>query len=413
MKKQPSRKSEFALILATRPFLFLWLAQITSQLAFNMMNFILILLVFERTSSSTAVSALVVSFTLPALIFGMLAGAYVDRRNKKTILLLTNISRAIFTVLFIFGQQNLPLVFLLSFLIAGATQFFIPAEASTIPRVVGNKLLLSANSLFTLTLYGSILVGYIAAGPILKLLSFTNAFLFSAMLYFLAGFFVSFLPTLGKEKDVAVRDFIREDGISRALNEIKIVYQLVKKARNILFAIIFLTISQGIIMVLATILPGFAKTILKIETTDISLFILAPATLGMIVGAALLVRFGKRIRKSWLVSLGLIFSGIILFFLPRLPQGALYMVVLLLFLLGVANSFVVVVSNVTLQKDTASEMVGRVYGVFVALSATVAFLPVILVGGLADLLGVKTVLTIISLAIIFFGLLKASKDYAF
>ncbi len=60
-------------ILLRRPFLFLWLAQIASQLAFNMMNFVLILFVFERTSSNTAVSGIVIAFTLPALFFGMLA----------------------------------------------------------------------------------------------------------------------------------------------------------------------------------------------------------------------------------------------------------------------------------------------------------------------------------------------------
>ncbi|MBI1919110.1 MFS transporter [Candidatus Microgenomates bacterium] len=412
-KKISSQKSEFSQILSTRPFLFLWLAQIFSQLAFNMVNFILILQVFELTSSNTVVSGLVVSFTLPAIIFGLLAGAYVDKRNKKAILLLTNIARAVLTILFMSGQQNLWAIFLLSFLIAGATQFFIPAEASSIPRVVGEKLLLSANSLFTLTLYASILVGYIVAGPVLKLLGFNNAFLFSGMLYFIAAFFVSFLPSLGKERDVQVNDFLRNDTLGRVIIEVRTVYKLIKKAKKILFAIAFLTVSQVIVVVLATILPGFAKTILGIGVTDISLVILAPATLGMIIGSIFLVRFGKNWRPNLLVNAGIIVSGIILFLLPRLGGDLLFLVIFLLFLLGLANALVVVVSNATLQTDTASEMLGKVYGVFVALSAAVAFLPIILAGGLADLLGIKTVFTIISLSIIALGLYKGYRDYAF
>ncbi|MBI3092680.1 MAG: MFS transporter, partial [Candidatus Levybacteria bacterium] len=81
-------------VLSIRPFFFLFLSEIFSQIAMNMTNFILIIVAFELTKSNTAVSLIVLSFTVPTIIFGILAGVYVDRWNKKQVLFLTNIIRA-------------------------------------------------------------------------------------------------------------------------------------------------------------------------------------------------------------------------------------------------------------------------------------------------------------------------------
>lgn len=135
--------------LLNKPFILLWLAQVSSQLAFNMLNFIFIIFAYEKTLSNTAVSGIVISFTLPALFFGMLAGVYVDRRNKKSVLLFSNLLRGLLTLALYFTKDVLFSVFLISFLTSGITQFFIPAEAATIPRLVGKKRLVGANSLFT------------------------------------------------------------------------------------------------------------------------------------------------------------------------------------------------------------------------------------------------------------------------
>lgn len=404
------------------PFLFLWLAQIFSQLVFNMVNFVLLILVFEQTSKNTAVAGLVFSFTLPALLFGMLAGVYVDRRDKKNILLLTNIVRAFLVILLFFVKENIFLIFVLSFFISTATQFFVPAEASSIPRIVGKNLLITANSLFTITLYSSIFAGYLMAGPALKFLGFGNTFLLSSALYFLAAFFITLLPSLGKEKTVAIGDLLSNGAVEKAVIKIREVYKLMLKIRNIFFAIIFLTISQGLITVLGTLLPGYAKTVLGIEPTDISLIILAPATLGMIIGSIFLVNFGKKLPGKTLANVGILVSGIILLILSGISRftspskifelDIIHLVVILLFIAGLANAMIVVISNTTIQSDTEEHMVGGVYGVVVALSAALALFPVIVAGGVADILGVRTVLTIIGILIVLFGIFKTFKDYA-
>lgn len=399
------------------PFLLLWLAQITSQLAFNMLNFILIILVYEKTLSNTAVSGLIVSFTIPALLFGLLAGAYVDRRNKKSVLLITNISRAILAVLFYFTKDMLGMVYLLSFLTSVATQFFVPAEAASIPRLVGKGRLIRANSLFAITLYGSILVGYILAGPIIKILDIESAFLVGALFYFLASLFASVLPSMGSEKEMTVNDFLANGAIARAIIRIREAYELIRRVKNILTAILFLTLSQGVIIILATLLPGYATTVLGIQSSDISLIILIPAALGVVLGAIILTRLGRKVKRQLFVNTGIIFSGIILItlsYLSVLVSDVSLRIVLAmtnLFILGVVNAFIVVISNATLQ-GTNEHIIGRAYGVVVAASAGFSLFPVVLTGGLADIFGVKIVLVFIGILMLILGIGKSYRDYA-
>src|SRR5438034_788831 len=93
-------------VLTIKPFLNLWLAEIFSQIAMNMVNFILIILAFELTKSNTAVSGVVISYTIPAIIFGVIAGFFVDRWEKINVLFLTNIIRVFLLLLLAAFHSN-------------------------------------------------------------------------------------------------------------------------------------------------------------------------------------------------------------------------------------------------------------------------------------------------------------------
>ena len=87
-------------------FLKIWFAQIFSQLAANILNFALIIRVFDLSQNTSfaniAVSLLVLAFGVPSIIFAVLAGAYVDHMDRKKVLVITNILRALLVLLFLF-----------------------------------------------------------------------------------------------------------------------------------------------------------------------------------------------------------------------------------------------------------------------------------------------------------------------
>src|SRR3990167_9197011 len=182
-------------IARNRPFLLLWGAQILSQLAFNVLNFILLIRVFTLSSSSLAVSLLILSIGVPSLIFGLLAGVYVDRWNKKAVLVATNLLRAGAVLLYLpFLTDGLAWLYLITFGVASITQFFAPAEAATIPALVRGGARYTANSLFLFTLYGAFIIGYSIAGPIQHLLGETAPYYLAAGAYAIAAFLSFLLP---------------------------------------------------------------------------------------------------------------------------------------------------------------------------------------------------------------------------
>ncbi len=127
----------------------LWGAQLFSQLAANILNFALVIRVYDLAAgtryANVAVSLLILSFGIPSIFFAVFAGALTDHLDRKKVLVLTNILRAGLVLLFFFVEKNLIMVYGLIFVISTITQFFVPAEGSALPNVVEKRCLGSAN----------------------------------------------------------------------------------------------------------------------------------------------------------------------------------------------------------------------------------------------------------------------------
>lgn len=415
-------------VLGIRAFLLLWLGQIFSQISINMMNFVLILRTFQLTSSNTAVSGLVLSFSAPAVVVGLLAGVFVDRRDKKQILLLTNALRGLLVLLLIFFGQSVPLIYLIVFLVALVTLFFVPAEAYMIPRLVPKRLLLPANAVFTISLYASILIGYILAGPFLKILGPRYIFVFISLLFLLAAMFISFVGIKPDKRGVGIGiNHFSLRVVRRVSADLSEGFKLFRKSKNILESLLLLSFSQVIILILGALLPGYAKNLLAIEIEDLSFLLFAPAALGMVLGALIVGHIGNRFSRKNLITFGILVSGIIISILPfsnrlaskflilklnailpaTLEIDILQIVIFLAVILGIANAFITVCANTILQGETNEDLRGRVYGAFTSFSALLSVVPVLAAGGLADIFGVGKILTSIGMLIVFAGLYRS------
>lgn len=416
--------NRFIQALSIRPFLFLWLAEVFSQIAMNMFNFVLIIVAFKLSHSNTAVSGIILSFTLPAVVFGMLAGVFVDRWDKKAVLFSTNALRALLLLILTFWHNSLFGIYSISFLAAVLTQFFIPAETPMIPVLVKKELLLSANALFGMALYGSVLVAYALSGPVLLSSGDTYVFALLSLLFLLAAFFV----TLIKEprSHSAHTGFLSNIHTSEVVGDIKSAFAIMSKTKEIYNSLFLITLSQFIILVLAVLGPGYGIQILGIKVDEFPLLFVTPAAVGMVVGAIVVGNYFQYRNKYKIAAGGAIIAGISIMLLPYgskvaskglidllnaiLPFGGginiLHLMMVLAFVLGMSNAFVFVPSNTLLQEKTHEHYRGKVYGALNALVGLCSLVPVVLVGALADTFGVGRVLTGLGIVIASIGLLN-------
>lgn len=401
--------------LKNRSFFFLWLAEVFSQIAMNMMNFILLLVAFSLTNSNTAVSGIVLSFTIPAIFFGIIAGILVDRWNKKYVLFATNLIRAGLVLLLAFVHSNLFGLYTLTFIISIVTQFFIPAETPMIPLLVKKEQWLAANALFSIALYGSVMIAYALSGPFLILFAARNAFLILAGMYTLAALSVLFVRLATKAKKTEQAE---EKKVGMHI-ELKETFKLIIQVKNLSHAFFLLALAQILILIIAVVGPGFASHVLRISVDSFPLLFVTPAVIGMGVGTFLITNFFHHVSKQKSATIGLFLSALAIFLLPYgskvsshtfvyalnavlphfLQVNILHFMVVLAFLLGIANALIFVPSNTIIQEETSDEVRGKIYGALNTVVSLLSLLPVAIVGTLADIFGVATVLTIVSIGI--------------
>ncbi|MCL5113660.1 MAG: MFS transporter, partial [Patescibacteria group bacterium] len=344
---------------------------------------------------------------------------YVDRWNKKTVLFTTNLVRGFLLLPFLISNLHVSLVYILTFLIAVTTQFFLPAESAIIPSLVPKKLLFSANAVFSLGIYGTTLLGYILSGPVILLLGRTATFIFLAVLFFLSTVFIFFI-NIQKKKVSSVSDRV----VSSVIADAREIFSFINRVRKVMKALAMLTIAQAVIFMFAVLTPGYATTILKIQLESLSWILIAPAALGMGLGAIILGSVGKRFDRKWLSSIGFLITGVVFILFPfadkvsshgfvkvinsYLPHTLnitiLHIVVVMAAIIGLAISLVFITSNTIIQLETSESMRGRVYGFLNALIGAVSFLPVVMAGGLADLFGIARVITGFGIIMITLGI---------
>lgn len=407
-----------------RPFTFLFLSEILTQISVNIFNFLLIFIVFSLTNSNSAVAIAVLSFTLPAVFIGVIAGVYVDYWNKQKVLLFSNMVRALLLLTLIFFSSDLYALYLFSVLFTIATQFFIPAETPIIPVIVPKKYLYAANALFGLGVFGSILVAFIMSGPLLLYFG-KNVTLGILALLLLFSSLCVFLIRTPKSYDKKIRE--RTKSVQKAVRqEIIKALTIMRSTRNIHHSLLLLAVSQILVLIIAVLAPGYAHDVLAISVEAFPLQFIAPAALGVLAGAVILINFFEKADKNKVITTGIFLSGISLLLLPYgskiatrdivqtinsmlpgvLDITQLQIVALLAFLLGFANAFVFIPANTILQENTTDEIRGKVYGVLNTIVGIFSLFPVLIAGGLSDLIGVSYVIVGLGILLLLFGFSK-------
>src|ERR1700682_1443170 len=187
------RSVAFREVLAIRPFRLLWIGQAVSYFGDMMNTTGLAIMLFLVTHSPSVVALGLIAKAAPTVLFGLIAGALVDRFDRQRVMILTDIIRAVLTVTIPFLALTwLPGVFIVVFLVATASTLFNPAKQAILPNLVPAEFLVKANSLISSSEKTMELLGYSLAGLIAAIASWQPLFIVDA-----ATFIVSAITLLG------------------------------------------------------------------------------------------------------------------------------------------------------------------------------------------------------------------------
>ncbi len=378
-------------------------AQFASIAATYAIFFSSVVLIEEITHSSTLMGVMMFSISLPGFIFGMLAGVWVDRYDRRRVLLVGNTLSLLTTLAFTAGThwlQSDPLllltIFVSNFLLSALLQLTASARDAMLPRTVGDDQLLAANSVVQVALICAQGAGTVVLAPVLfHAGGAPRVGVVGLLLFTLAAWAYSRLPErIGRLVDQA--DGTRQ-GV--AWDELRAGWRFIVGKPIVRSAITYLVLMSGVILVIMTLLPGLVSRAWDFPIEQMPL-LAVPGGLGFGLGVVLLGRYGSKVKEEAWLGVGLFVLGAGLASIPLIRALSGFSVVIFLLIAvgsGAGAALVVIPARTLVQERTPDSMRGRVTSTQLFLSNALSMAPLPILGGLADLFGIQRMFTFLGL----------------
>ena len=437
----------------------LWLAQIIYLSVQFTASYAMIVLITEETRSATLVGLVIIALSLPLVLFGAPAGALVDRMNRRNVLWISNVVRALATGLFVLALLLAPhqyyAIYLLAFFFSLVGLFFSPAEGAIIPQLVGESELLPALSLYNLTLNASQAVGLLILGPLaldlvpaidiplgthhLTLLPVVTLFAGLTVLYLIAAALTASLPREGRlatsPKELLVESKVVSPqpeaqaadppalpvGMWKSLRADVIEGWDLVRRDGLLIDGLWQSCFGGLVMLtVAELATTFVQRLLGLPVSDTAL-VFAPAGVGLLAGSLLVPLVVGRLGHTRTVVIGMFGAAIGIGLLPfahnltgskdpsNLLAHPLFLLALagLMILAGAAIDCIIVPAQTRMQERSPDALRGRVLAFYQVLFNGGAIPVILFMGALTDLLGIQTVILVLAALNVLAGLLTA------
>jgi len=394
MSQAAAPRTMFA-IFRKRDFSLMWSAQLVSTIGSSLTDLAAGILIYRVTGSALAVGLTLMVTAIPTLLVGLVAGVFVDRFDRKRILLSSDLLRGLIVLCIPFGVVTFGPIALygLLFLAAIVRQFFDPAWESVLPEIANEDELASANSFLSISSFGSTAVGFALAG-FLASVDIHLPFYIDALTFFLSFALVLFvrITRLTPEESTTVGVVV---GNLRAGVRFLWTTPILRSSLIVSVPVLF---SFGLWNVL--LLPMAIK---ELGATEFEYGLQEGLTsVGFVVASFIMAKYADRLREGQWMVIATVGMGIfgVLYGLANNIWVAIAMVVAS----GFLNSPLGISRRLIFQKNTPREMRGRVFSAF-AVSRDVVFLMGMALAGLADIWPIRALVIASGLILVGAGVL--------
>ncbi len=196
-----------------------WAGQTISQLGSSFTLFATPLLIFKLTRSSVNLGIGMAANFIPYLLFGLVIGAWVDRLDRKRMMIAVDVGRAaVIALIPLLSALHLLEVwqlYLIGFVSSTLTIFFEAGEFAAIPSLVGQEDLITANGRIQASYSGAQVAGPLLAGLLLALVKIETVFLIDAASFVVSAYSlglvgVSFNREQGHQERTTIRKEVAE-----------------------------------------------------------------------------------------------------------------------------------------------------------------------------------------------------------
>src|SRR5829696_2529784 len=316
----------------------MWLAQLVSTAGSSLTDLAAGIYVYQQTNSAFLVGVTLMATAVPSLVVGLVAGVFVDRYDRRSVMIASNLGQAVIVAIipFLIGV-DVSLLFVAILVNAGVKQFFDPAYEALIPEIASDEELTAANAFLQIASFGSTAIGFAAAGLIASQFSISWAFWIDSLTFLFSAACISLLKVRSKPEQ-------SDEETSVGL-------------------------------VLANLKEGLTSV-------------------GFVAGSLFMAKYADRLQTGLWVFVGTMGMGIAGVFYGLSPTIGVAIVFVMLS--GFFNSPSAVARQTLLQRNTPRELRGRVFSALFVMR-DVIFLAGMAAAGLADIINVRVLLIAASL----------------
>ena len=355
------------LLRSNRAFRQIWLGQVVSQMGDWFNTIALYTIILNLTGSGRDIGLLMVARFLPSFVFGPISGVLADRFSRRSIMIISDLLRALVVLGFLFVRRadQLWMIYVLTVMQLGLSTFFEPARTAAIPSLVSDRELVSANAISSVTWSVMLTLGAAIGGVITGFFGTDVSFILDALTYLLSAALVASVkvpkrPRRPKQKLSVARAL----GITETIEGARYV-----KRRPRVLALLLVKPAWGLGGGILTLLAVFGEKIFPVGSspaTGIGV-LFAARGIGTAVGPIVARRISGEGKKRMQNSIGVAFLIGGLFYMAF---GAATSFVVALIVLGIAHcggSILWVFSTVLLQRGVEDSFRGRVFAAELAL----------------------------------------------
>lgn len=355
------------LLRGNRAFRQIWLGQVVSQMGDWFNTIALYTMILNLTGSGRDVGLLLVARFLPSFVFGPVSGVVADRFSRRSIMIVSDLLRALVVLGFLFVRRadQLWIIYLLTVLQLGLSTFFEPAKTAAIPSLVADRELVAANAISSVTWSVMLTLGAAIGGLLTGWLGTDVAFVLDSLTYLLSAALIASVRVPKRPKHEK-----RKFNVGKALG----ITETIEGARYVkhrprVLALLLVKPAWGLGGGILTLLAVFGEKVFPVgqsPATGIGV-LFAARGIGTAVGPIVARRIAGEGKQRMLASIGIAFLIGGFFYMAFGSTGSFVVALIVLGIAHTGGSILWVFSTVLLQRDVEDRFRGRVFAAELAL----------------------------------------------
>lgn len=339
------------------------------------------------TQSGVMMTVAIICGFVPTFVLSPFAGIWADRYNRKLLIMLADGMIAFVTlvlaILFSLGYDQLWLLFVLSAVRALGTSIQTPAVGAILPQIVPEEMLTKVNGLNGSLQALIMLLAPMASAALLTTADLESIFLIDVATAVIAIAILLFFLRIplhakaaAKEKVGYLEDMRQGFGYIRTHRFLRPFFTFC--------ACFFVLAAPAAFMTPLQVTRSFGDDVWRLTAIEITF------SIGMMIGGALIAKWGGFANKIHTMTLACMGFGIGTLALGVVPVFWIYLIVMTM--VGAMMPLFNTPSTVMLQEKVEGDYLGRVFGILTMISSVMMPMGMLVFGPIADVIPIEWLL---------------------